>query len=369
MAVKTATALDQVHVTVSHSVQCANNGATAALGSPFNLGPANYLVFPTVPIQVVHLQFNTSGKVPEIIDLDTGAELPEAWCSTRLDDIASASTSGRILMPNLPASGNALLPPFDRMIEGALSRSHSRDQAYAFVRDLGEIYRGPQTSGSHTNATPILSSPPEIPPCLSDPNVMSPEERQETPNYQPLVFYTEKDNDDIRQQDPPPQSESSPEPQSPNNRPLPSFLLDAQEDYAEIVSLLIKHPNKTTDPVDVQGRIPLSRAAEEGHIEVVRLLLAREDVDANFRDAAGRTPLAWAACGGHEDVVKLLLDRPNVEADTKCDRNWTPLAREAQEGHEEVVKLLLGRECIDIHFKADEGCDPLDHASTGGHEG
>ncbi|KAF5861414.1 hypothetical protein ETB97_000293 [Aspergillus alliaceus] len=198
---------------------------------------------------------------------------------------------------------------------------------------------------------------------------MSPE-RQEAPNYQPLVFYAEKDNDDIRQQDPPPQSETAgngylgiverllergADPAVIDVRVWSILSRDAQEDYAEIVSLLIKHPNKTTDPVDVQGRIPLSRAAEEGHIEVVRLLLAGEDVDANFRDAAGRTPLAWAACGGHEDVVKLLLDRPNVEADTKCDRNWTPLAREAQEGHEEVVKLLLGREGIDIHLKMTKG--------------
>ncbi|KAE8415993.1 transferase [Aspergillus pseudocaelatus] len=247
---------DEIHVTARHSVQCANKIAILPLESPFNLGPGDHLVFPFVPIQVIfiyrnspisggvdsktteiipaerlrralsmvldyyphltgRLHFNPSSKVPELGALGTGAELLEAQCSSRLDDIASASTSGRILMPHLPASGNTLLPLFDPTMAGVcrhplVAIKHTRFACggvslgirlhhivcdahgfFQFVRDLAEIYRGVPVNQSEAIALPTLSSPPEIRSYLSAANTMSPEERHEALKYQPSVFYIE----------------------------------------------------------------------------------------------------------------------------------------------------------------------------------
>ncbi|KAE8164134.1 transferase family-domain-containing protein [Aspergillus tamarii] len=260
---------DEIHVTARHSVQCASKTAILPLESPFNLGPGDHLVFPFVPIQVIfiyrnspikggidsktteiisaerlrralsivldyyphltgRLHFNPSSKVPEIAALGTGAELLEAQCSSRLDDIASASTSGRILMPNLPASGNTLLPPFDPTMEGVcrdplVAIKHTRFACggvslgirlhhivcdahgfFQFVRDLAELYRGVPINQSEAIALPTLSSPPEIRSYLSAADVMSSEKRHEALKYQPSVFYIEgTGNASTKPQDPP----------------------------------------------------------------------------------------------------------------------------------------------------------------------
>ncbi|KAF7585187.1 hypothetical protein BBP40_011804, partial [Aspergillus hancockii] len=276
MAVGVAPSTDTVLVTARQLVQCANKAALAPLESPFHLGPMDHLVFPFVPIQVVlvyknahtwpnpnfkntepiptkrlqtalshllnyyphltgRLQFDPKSKAPEIASLGTGAELLEAECSRQLDDIASASTSGRILMPNLPASGSALLPLFDPTMEGVcrdpiLAIKHTRFacggvalgirlhhivcDAHGFfqlVRDLAEIYRGLRASESDPNAPPpTLAFPPEIRSYYAGPNAMSEEEREEALKYQPSVFYQEPNAP--QKQNPPPSIPGVPQP-------------------------------------------------------------------------------------------------------------------------------------------------------------
>ncbi|KAE8382678.1 transferase [Aspergillus bertholletiae] len=271
----------EIHATARHSVQCTNETAILPLESPFNLGPADHLVFPFVPIAVVfiyrntlsgdagrkvteiipaerlrralaivlnyyphltgRLQFNANSKVPEITALGTGAELLEAQCSLRLDDIASASRSGRILMPNLPASGDALLPPFDPTMEGVcrdpiVAIQHTRFACggvalgirlhhivcdahgyFQFVRDLAEIYRGVQMNMSNAGPIPTLSSPPEIHSYLSAANAMSREERHEALKFRPSLFYTGEHSY-------PPTKQQDPQPSSPNEKPQPRVI-------------------------------------------------------------------------------------------------------------------------------------------------
>ncbi|KAB8225148.1 transferase [Aspergillus novoparasiticus] len=261
---------DEVYVTARHVVHCSNKAVILPLESPFNLGPGDHLVLPFVPIQVVfiyknsptrgdvefknteiipaerlhhalsivldwyphltgRIQFNPSSKAPEITALGTGAELLEAQCSSRLDDIASASTSGRILMPNLPQSGNGLLPAFDATMEGVcrdplVSIKHTRFACgcvslgirlhhivcdahgfFQFVRDLAEIYRGLEVNQLDKITIPTLSSPPEIRSYLSAANTMSSEERREALKYRPSVFHIDEDIlPSTKEQDSPP---------------------------------------------------------------------------------------------------------------------------------------------------------------------
>ncbi|PMD63252.1 uncharacterized protein K444DRAFT_500500, partial [Hyaloscypha bicolor E] len=52
------------------------------------------------------------------------------------------------------------------------------------------------------------------------------------------------------------------------------------------------------DPMDNDGRTPLSWAAQEGHIAVIKLLLATGKGEADSKDIDGQTPLSWAAIKG-----------------------------------------------------------------------
>jgi FOG: Ankyrin repeat len=56
------------------------------------------------------------------------------------------------------------------------------------------------------------------------------------------------------------------------------------------------------DP-DLQGRTPLSWAAEIGHTEVVQALLYDKWADPNGQDNDGQTPLSWAVENGQTEVV------------------------------------------------------------------
>jgi ankyrin repeat protein len=86
--------------------------------------------------------------------------------------------------------------------------------------------------------------------------------------------------------------------------------------------LLLKK-GRDIDLEDVNGRTPLSLAAEKGHEAVVKLLLANDDVDPDSKDIYGRTPLSWAARSGHEAVVRLLLAKGGVDLNTK-DTEYGP---------------------------------------------
>ncbi|KAI9933768.1 hypothetical protein ASPWEDRAFT_168043 [Aspergillus wentii DTO 134E9] len=223
-----------VQVTTLHTLQCASN-TVSSIESPFHLGPLDQLVYAFVPIECVfvyrkpashddfipirrlqqalsylldyyphltdRLQFNPDSKAPEITQLGTGAELLEASCTTRLDDITSSS--GRILMHSLPDSGNALTPPFHPTLEGVcrdpiFAIQHTRFacggvalgirlhhivcDAHGFFllsRHLAEIYRALRDSSS-----PTVTCPPVIHSYLSGPNALSSEEEKEALEYQ-----------------------------------------------------------------------------------------------------------------------------------------------------------------------------------------
>lgn len=243
----TTASSDQVQITGQHPLQCASKAAVAAVESPFKLGPLDELVFASVPIECVYvyekpelspkdrfisverlrdalsyllnyyphltgrLEFNSQTRAPEITHLRAGAELLEAQCNARLDDIASSDCDeDRILLTNLPDCGSALTPPFDSSMD-AISREpilaiqHTRfacggvalgirlhhivcdaSGLFQLVRDLAEVYRGLSSS-----SRPTLASCPEIRSYLRDVSILSSEEQQNSLKYQPEAYHFE----------------------------------------------------------------------------------------------------------------------------------------------------------------------------------
>ncbi|PLB52555.1 hypothetical protein P170DRAFT_339443, partial [Aspergillus steynii IBT 23096] len=232
-----------VQVTARHPVHSVDEGAVAALESPFRLGPMDETVFAFVPIQGVfvyrkpsskvadsfipverlqkalahllsyypHLtgrfHFNPVSRTPEINRLGAGVELLEARCDITLAELAARNhTIGQILVTDLPDCGNALTPPFNASLEGVcrdpiLAVQHTRfacggvalgirvhhmvcDAAGFFLlaRHLSEIYR---SLPSH----PTLTDPPIIHSYLRDVSVLSYEEQRKAREYKPTAYY------------------------------------------------------------------------------------------------------------------------------------------------------------------------------------
>jgi ankyrin repeat protein len=138
----------------------------------------------------------------------------------------------------------------------------------------------------------------------------------------------------------------------------------AQNGYLAIVKLLLVR-DVDPDSKDIYGGIPLSLAAVEEHEAIVQLLLAR-DVDPDSKDTDGRTPLSFAASNGDEAIIKLLLAR-DVDPDSKDTDGWTPLSFAALNGHEAILKLLLAKD-VDPNSKDTNGRTPLSLAAMKGHE-
>ena len=145
----------------------------------------------------------------------------------------------------------------------------------------------------------------------------------------------------------------------------------AENGHTAVVQLLLARSDVVADSQDEDGPTPLSWAARNGHTAVVQLLLARSDVVANSQDKDGRTPLSWAAEAYHEEkVVKLLLDRDDVVADSKDTKGLTPLYHAIRYGHYEgIVKLLLDRDDVAADYQDNQGHTLLDYAIKRRHNG
>ncbi|KAJ5882225.1 uncharacterized protein N7529_000897 [Penicillium soppii] len=93
----------------------------------------------------------------------------------------------------------------------------------------------------------------------------------------------------------------------------------------------------------MDGRTPLSYAAEMGHIAMVQLLLDYEDHSTEDRD--GLVALHYAAFEGHEDIVRLLVSRVANAHYGGTDCMWkaapSPLMEAARGGQVAIVKMFL----------------------------
>jgi hypothetical protein len=96
---------------------------------------------------------------------------------------------------------------------------------------------------------------------------------------------------------------------------------------------------KRTPLYDLDGKDPLTLAAEDGQLEVVRKLLALK-LSPNTQSADGYSPLLMALNWDHPEIVSLLLEAgadPNYNA-----QFWAyPLTRAAESGSRSTIEVLL----------------------------
>ncbi|KAJ5505028.1 hypothetical protein N7463_007902 [Penicillium fimorum] len=250
--------LDQVRVSMRHTLNCANDATVATLESPFSLGPMDYAVPARLTIEAIliyrkptaipddsflpverlkvaashlldyyphltgRLRQNSSSRGSEIGSLGTGAELWEAGCSRRLRNMAASALSARILVIKLPDSGNALLPIF-HATRGATHNpifaiQHTRFgcggvalgirvhhlvcDATGFmqlVHDLAGIYKQLRDS-----SPPTLISPPEIISHFRGTNSPSASQKEIALAFNPPNFYLDADITDTHEASTPP---------------------------------------------------------------------------------------------------------------------------------------------------------------------
>lgn len=95
--------------------------------------------------------------------------------------------------------------------------------------------------------------------------------------------------------------------------------------HYELAKLLLPRASNA-DQEDIDGRTPLSYAADSGYEALVKLFVERSDVDADSKDADGRTPLSYAAGNGHVGILPLFVERHDVDVNSKDKRGRSPLS-------------------------------------------
>jgi ankyrin repeat domain-containing protein 50 len=122
------------------------------------------------------------------------------------------------------------------------------------------------------------------------------------------------------------------------------FLWAAEKGYKGLVKALL-HSGLNADFADVDGRTPLSLAAENGQEAVVDILL-----EAGADPKRSRiSPLKYAAKNGHTGTVKALLESRKTGVYPLDGQPETPLAYAAGNGHlAAVMQILVHYERVDF---------------------
>ncbi|KAF5026432.1 hypothetical protein F66182_1497 [Fusarium sp. NRRL 66182] len=106
---------------------------------------------------------------------------------------------------------------------------------------------------------------------------------------------------------------------------------------ARVVQLL--EEGVDVDLLDMDGRSPLSLAAEHGWTNIVLALINRS-ASLDLKDAYGGSPLWWASRYGHDNIVEHLLEH-GAYIDTLDMDGQSPLSISTQHRHASTVKMLL----------------------------
>lgn len=135
-----------------------------------------------------------------------------------------------------------------------------------------------------------------------------------------------------------------------------------REGSAQVVAVLLSHPQTQIDLANPAGETPLMIAALKGRLEAVQQLLERGAA----LEREGWTPLHYAASGPAVAVVKLLLER-GARVDVRSPNGSTPLMMAARNGSEESVALLLQRGA-DRTLRNEQDLSAADFARQAGRE-
>jgi ankyrin repeat protein len=132
------------------------------------------------------------------------------------------------------------------------------------------------------------------------------------------------------------------DPNTPNEKGVPSLLLAIQSESPKSAMVLAKHPKCNLNSSNKVGETPLMLAAINNQLELAKVLIER-GADVN---KPGWTPLHYAATRGHRDMMRLLLEN-EAYIDSESANGTTPLMMAAYYASPLAVKLLL-----------EEGADP-----------
>jgi ankyrin repeat protein len=132
------------------------------------------------------------------------------------------------------------------------------------------------------------------------------------------------------------------DPNTPNEKGVPSLLWAIQSEAPKSSMLLAKQPKIKLNAENQLGETALMMAAINNQLELAKLLI-EQGADVN---KPGWTPLHYAATRGHREMMRLLLDH-EAYIDSESPNGTTPLMMAAYSASPLAVKLLL-----------EEGADP-----------
>jgi ankyrin repeat protein len=142
-----------------------------------------------------------------------------------------------------------------------------------------------------------------------------------------------------------------------------SALLLATRDAGSLEAVVfLEQRGAAADEPDVEGRTPLSWAAEAGHLPLVKHLLER-GATLDQPDVQGRTPLFHAVLGNQPETVSFLLDA-GADVNPADAFGDTPLMLACAKGRGELAALLLARGA-DVSLRNQEGRTARDRAAPG----
>ncbi|KAL7935487.1 ankyrin repeat-containing domain protein [Trichoderma chlorosporum] len=138
----------------------------------------------------------------------------------------------------------------------------------------------------------------------------------------------------------------------------------AEQGHEAAVQLLLEK-GAEIDAKDKKGQTSLLYAVKKEH-EAITLLLLKKGADINAKDNKGQTSLLYAVKKEHEAITSLLLEK-GADINVTDDKGWTPLLHAANSEREAIITLLL-KKGADINTKDNKGQTPLLHAAQGGGE-
>jgi ankyrin repeat protein/protein-tyrosine phosphatase len=148
------------------------------------------------------------------------------------------------------------------------------------------------------------------------------------------------------------------DPNVPNRQGLAPLTIAVVYKRADVIPLLLAHPNINPNVTDRSGLAPLHYVCSFGsdsslprqhkveeneivHLRMLELLLQHPKIDINIADSNGNTPLLLAVMSGNVNCVAMLLNK-GASVNVCSMLGTTPLHVAAERGHVNFVHLLLG---------------------------
>jgi len=128
----------------------------------------------------------------------------------------------------------------------------------------------------------------------------------------------------------------------------------------ESVRLLVKQPGIDVNFTWYRGWTALTQACNQGYAEIVELLLTHPNINVNLtQNQELHTPLVYACGVGSPKIAELLLKHPGIDVNLSGRDNWTPLMTACLVQNLEVVKLFLADPRVDITLRGHQDLDAL----------